>query len=113
MNEKSISMDDFKRVEMRIGTVLSVEANHLARKPAYVLEIDFGLFGVRTTSAQITELYKPGDLIGEQVVAVMNFPPKNIAGVRSEVLVLAAIPQMGTAVLLKPTQRMENGARVR
>jgi tRNA-binding protein len=112
MNERVITTEDFNRVEMRVGTVLFASLNERARKPAYVLKVDFGPFGIRTTSAQITELYKADDLIGQQVVAIINFPPKNIAGVKSEVLVLGAVEEGGTVVLLRPTRHTQNGARI-
>ncbi|MCA9031974.1 MAG: tRNA-binding protein [Planctomycetaceae bacterium] len=106
-----IEFDDFTKVEMHVGTVTAAEPNSIARKPAYVLTIDFGPLGVKTSSAQVTEHYSPAELVGLQVVAVTNFPPKQIAGIKSEVLVLASTGNDGT-VLLTPTSRVSNGARI-
>ncbi|MEM7026370.1 MAG: tRNA-binding protein, partial [Pseudomonadota bacterium] len=84
-----ISFEDFHRVDIRVGTVISAVPNPAARKPALVLEVDFGPeIGTKKTSAQLTDLYEPEQLIGRQVAAVLNFPPKQIAKVMSEVLVL-------------------------
>lgn len=109
---REISFEDFLLVELRVGTVLEVRVNKKARKPAYVLTVDFGPKGVRTTSAQITGNYVPEELLGKQVVAVMNFPPKRIAGVKSEVLVLGAYSVSLDVVLLQLTHPVENGSRV-
>ncbi len=106
-----IEFSDFERVEIRVGTVVSAELNPKARQPAYVLEVDFGPLGVRTSSAQITEHYEAGDLVGSQVAAVLNVEPKRIAGVKSEVLILASVGDSGT-VLLSPTQPVLDGSRV-
>ncbi len=106
-----IGFADFERVDVRVGTVLSAETNPKARRPAYVLRIDFGPLGVKTSSAQLTERYEPEDLVGRQVAAVVNFEPKRVAGVGSEVLVLASVGEDG-AVLLSPTQPVGNGSRV-
>ena len=103
--------EDFDLIDMRIGTISAAALNPKARTPAYVLTIDFGPLGTKTSSAQLTEHYSPDDLVGRQVVAVMNFAPKHIAGVRSEVLVLASVGSDGT-VLLAPTMRVTNGSRI-
>jgi tRNA-binding protein len=108
-----IELDDFDRVHMATGTVVDARINEKARQPAYVLRIDFGeQYGERTSSAQLTENYSPGDLVGRQVVAVMNFAPKRIAGVKSEVLVLGAVSGAHGVVLLEPTFAVEDGARI-
>lgn len=108
-----ISFDDFLKVNMRVGTILSAEPNVKARKPAYVLTIDFGpQYGIRTTSAQITDAHALEDLPGYQVLAVMNFPPKRVAGVKSEVLTLATLEENGRAVLITPSQAVPNGTRL-
>ena len=86
--------------------------NPKARKPAYVLIINFGPFGIKTSSAQITCNYEPEELVGKQVVAVMNFPVKRVAGVKSEVLVLGAYSEEKGVVLLTPTDSVENGSLV-
>jgi tRNA-binding protein len=106
-----ICYDDFEKVDMRIGTILKAEPNPRARKPAYTLTIDFGPLGKKTSSAQITDLYAPEDLTGRQVVAVVNFPPKIIAGVSSEVLVLG-MDGDGGVTLLGPEREVQNGKRI-
>ena len=107
-----ISFDDFLKVEIRTGTVLEARLNEKARKPAYLLPLDFGPCGIKTSSAQLTKHYQPEDLVGMQVVAVLNFPAKRIAGVKSEVLILGAMSDADDVVLLTPTQTVENGVRV-
>ncbi|MXZ81891.1 MAG: tRNA-binding protein [Gammaproteobacteria bacterium] len=108
----TIRLEDFQRVEMRVGTVLSASLNEKARKPAWVMEIDFGPeLGTRHSSAQLTELYDRDDLVGTQIVAVMNFPPLRIAGVKSEVLVLGILDSQGV-VLLRPERGVGNGIRI-
>lgn len=109
---KIISYDDFTKVEIRVGTILAAEVNQKAKKPAYKLQIDFGEYGIKTSSAQITEHYHVQDLIGKQIVAVMNFQPKLIAGVKSEVLVLAAVSEEKGTILLHPTTVVPNGSRI-
>ena len=107
-----IEFDDFLKVEMRVGTIIDAELNAKARKPAYKLTIDFGdEFGIRTSSAQIADLYTPEILIGRQVVAVMNFKPIKVADVRSEVLVLGTGTELGVA-LLQPERHVDNGSRI-
>ena len=113
MIESSLSFEDFQKVEIKIGTVLEARLNEKARNPAYVLKIDFGeKTGVKTTSAQLTENYQPQDLVGKQVSAVMNFPPLRIAGVKSEVLVLAGVCEQNGTVLLHPSKPVDNGTHV-
>ena len=108
-----ISYDDFAKVDVRIGTVLSAAPNAEARKPAYVLEIDFGPgLGRKTASAQVTELYAPEQLVGRQVAAVVNFPPKQIARTISEVLVLGFPDVEGRVVLINVDHPVANGARM-
>ena len=109
----TISYDDFARVDIRVGTVLSVVANAGARKPALVLEVDFGPeIGVKKTSAQLTELYRPEDLVGRQVAAVVNFPPRQIAKVMSEVLVLGFPDPEGRVVLVSIERPVPNGGKL-
>ncbi|MCL6595015.1 MAG: tRNA-binding protein [Firmicutes bacterium] len=105
-------VEGFFAYDLRVGTVRSARPNEGARKPAYVLEIDFGPLGMRTSSAQLTRRYRPDELVGRQVVAVLNFPPRRIAGVRSEVLVLGAMPEEGDVVLLHPDCKVPDGTRI-
>lgn len=108
-----ITFDDFLRVDIRAGTILSATDNAKARKPAFVLEVDFGPdFGVKTTSAQITEEHSKEALVGMQVLAVVNFPAKRVAGVKSEVLTLATMEQDGRTVLITPSKPVPNGTRL-
>lgn len=108
----TILFEDFLRADLRVGTVRSAEPNPKARKPAYVLTIDFGPLGTRTSSAQLTERYAAEDLVGRQVVAVVNFPPKRVAGVTSEVLVLGAVDAAAGTTLLVPSHAVADGTRV-
>ena len=110
--EKELDWATFMSVDMRVGTVLEASVNESARKPALVLHIDFGEFGVKKSSAQITDLYNPEDLKGRQVIAVVNFPPKQIGKVMSSCLVLGAIDSEGKVILLKPDQQVRNGMRI-
>ncbi len=106
-----ITWSDFEKVEIRAGTIIFAEENKGAKKPAYALTIDFGKLGIKKSSAQITELYKPAGLIGKQIVAVVNFPPKQVASVKSECLVLGVLDTQGI-VLLHPERKVENGGRI-
>jgi len=108
----AVSIDDFFQVDIRVGTVLRAEPFPEARKPAYKLWIDFGELGVRQSSAQITALYQPQELVGRQVVAVVNFPPRKIAGFRSQVLVLGAATEAGHITLLAPDAYAPDGSRI-
>jgi len=109
----TIGFEDFEKVDIRIGTVRRAAVNEAARKPSYVLEVDFGPeIGTKKSSAQLTELYTPEELIGRQVAAVVNFPPKQIAGVKSEVLVLGAVCEENGVVLLEPSCRVRDGAPI-
>ena len=108
----TIDFSDFLKVDLRIGIITAAKLNPKARKPAFALTIDFGELGSRQSSAQLTENYTVEDLIGKQIMAVMNFPPKRIAGVKSEILILAAVcPEKGT-VLLSPDQSVGLGVRI-
>ena len=112
MATNTITWADFEKVEIRTGTVVAVEAFPQARKPAYKLTIDFGSLGTKRTSAQLTKLYQTEELVGKQVVAVVNFPPKQIATFMSECLVLGAITDDGTVTLLQTERPTENGLRI-
>ena len=108
-----ISYDDFARVDIRVGTVLSAAPNAAARKPALVLEVDFGPeIGRKRTSAQLTDLYRPEELVGRQVAAVVNFPPRQIAKVVSEVLVLGFPDAQGRVVLIDVERPVPNGGKL-
>jgi tRNA-binding protein len=107
-----ITWSDFERVDMRVGTVVRAEPFPEARKPAYKLWIDLGSLGERRSSAQITDRYRPEDLVGRQVVCVVNFPPKRIGPFVSEVLVLGAYADEHTVILLHPDQAVERGSRI-
>lgn len=112
MATEPLSWTDFEKVEIRTGTILAAEPFPQARKPAYKLTIDFGIMGTKRTSAQLTALYKADELVGKQVVAVVNFPPKQIATFRSECLILGAVDDNGTVTLLQTERLTDNGLRI-
>ena len=106
-----IEWSDFEKIDLRVGTVLRASINEKAKKPAYILEIDFGDIGIKKSSAQITERYQLNDLIGQQIVAVVNFPPKQIAQTMSECLIIGAVN--GSDVnLLTLTHQSKNGLKI-
>ena len=108
-----INYEYFRKVDIRVGTVLSVKNNEKARQIALVLEVDFGnKIGVKTSSAKITHYYNPDNLVGKQIIAVCNFPTKNIAGIESEVLVLGAMEEDGKVVLVHPSKKVANGLEI-
>ena len=105
-----ITYEDFKKVQIKLGTILDIKKNEKARKPSLVMKVDFGeVIGIKQSSAQITHYYDKESLIGKQVIGVCNFPTKNIAGVVSEVLVLGAVEKDGKVVLVHPSQKTKNG----
>ena len=111
--ENNLTWTDFEKVEMRVGTIIEVNDFPEARKPAYQLSIDFGAaIGMRKTSAQITKRYSKEDLINRQIVAVVNFPKKQIGKFMSECLVLGAVGEGGDVILLAPDVKIENGLRI-
>ena len=108
--KEQITYDIFNKVDIRIGTVISVEKNEKARKPSLVVKVDFGSeIGIKQSSAQITHYYNKDNLIGKQVIGVCNFQEKNIAGVVSQVLILGSIDKEGKVILVHPSQKSENG----
>ncbi len=111
-NKKELDWTDFTKVEMRVGTIISAEIFKEARNPSYKMVIDFGEFGYRKTSAQITKLYQPNELIGKQIIAVVNFPPKQIANMMSECLVLGGVGDDKEVTLIQPEQAVKNGTRI-
>jgi tRNA-binding protein len=111
--ETNLSWQEFERVEMRVGTIIAVSDFPEARKPAYQLTIDFGaVLGIRKTSAQITKRYTKDSLLNRQIVAVVNFPKKQIGKFMSECLVLGAVGDQGDVVLLAPESTIVNGLRI-
>ena len=110
--DKIINIEDFDKVEMRVGTIVEVGVNKKARKPAYKVKIDFGEeIGIKTSSAQITDLYKEEDLVGKQVICCINLAPMHIGSVKSEVRILGTESKQGV-VLLTPTEPVKNGDRI-
>jgi tRNA-binding protein len=111
MNE--ISWQDFEKIDIRVGTIIRAEPFEKAKKPAFQLTIDFGLqLGIKKSSAQITKHYSPKDLEGRQVLAVVNFPPKQIANFISECLILGIYDEQNDVVLLSPERTVSNGLKV-
>ncbi|HMW65649.1 MAG TPA: tRNA-binding protein [Chitinophagaceae bacterium] len=109
----NIDWDDFEKLDIRVGTILSVHDFERAKKPAFQLEIDFGeKIGIKKSSAQITVHYSKQDLINRQVIAVVNFEPKNIAGFMSECLVLGIYDENKDVILLKPDKAAANGLKI-
>jgi tRNA-binding protein len=106
------SIDDFERLDIRVGRVIAAEPFPQARKPAYKLTIDFGPLGIKRSSAQLTALYTPETLVGRLVIAVVNFPPRRIAGFSSEVLTLGVPDADGAVVLLQPDRDVPLGSQM-
>ena len=110
---KEISWGEFEQVELRVGTVIEVDDFPEARKPAYILRVDFGEeIGVRKSSAQVTDIYAKEELLGRQVVGVVNFPPKQIGPMRSECLITGFYRDDGAVVLAVPERAVDNGAKL-
>ncbi len=108
--KEQITYDTFDKVDIRVGTVISVKKNEKARKPSLVIEVDFGKeIGIKQSSAQITHFYNTENLVGKQIIGVCNFPEKNIAGIKSQVLILGSIDKEGKVTLLHPSQKADNG----
>lgn len=109
--ETLINWEDFAKIEIRVGTIIHAETFKEAKNPAYKIKVDFGDFGIRKTSAQVTKLYNTDELIGKQVVAVVNFPPKQIANMQSECLILGAV-NADEVTLLSTDKKVKNGLRI-
>ena len=110
---EAIEWKDFEKVELRVGSILEARDFPEARKPAYILKVDFGKkIGIRKSSAQITDHYSPQDLVGRQVLAVVNFPPKQIGPVMSQCLVTGFVEEGGAVVLASPERPVPNGAKL-
>ncbi|MFN2260871.1 MAG: tRNA-binding protein [Psychroflexus sp.] len=107
-----LTWKDFQKVDMRVGTIISAEIFEEAKQPAYKMLVDLGEFGIKKTSAQITELYKPDDLIGKQTVVVINFPKKQIANMMSECLVLGAVGEQKQITIIQPESKVKNGTKI-
>ncbi|REH54822.1 tRNA-binding protein [Tenacibaculum gallaicum] len=112
MEDNTLTWNDFTKVEMRIGTIISAEVFKEVKNPAYKMQVDFGDYGIKKTSAQITKLYQPEDLIGKQVVAVVNFPKKQIANMMSECLVLGGLGDDKEVTLLTAERTVKNGTKI-
>ena len=111
--KEQITYNVFEKVDIRVGTVISVKKNEKARKPSLIIEVDFGKeIGTKQSSAQITHYYNEDNLKGKQVIGVCNFPEKNIAGIISQVLILGSIDKEGKVILVHPSQESENGLPV-
>ncbi len=107
-----ISWSDFEKVELRVGTIVKVDDFPQAKKPAYKLTVDFGDFGIKQSSAQLTVHYSKQDLVGKQILAVLNFPKKQIANFFSECLTTGVPDELGAVVLLSPDKKVPNGSRM-
>jgi tRNA-binding protein len=108
----TIEWPDFEKIDIRVGTILEVNEFPKAKRPAWQLTVDFGPIGILKSSAQITDLYRRDDLVGRQVLAVVNFPPKQIANFFSECLVLGVYTDKKEVVLIQPERKVENGWRL-
>ena len=110
---ETISWQDFEQVDLRVGTIVTAEVFEKARRPAYILHIDFGPdIGVLKSSAQITDLYLPDELVGQQVLGVVNFPPKQIGPIQSQCLITGFPQTDGSVVLIQPERAVENGSKL-
>jgi len=111
-NDEFIKWEDFEKIDIRTGTIVSAKSFKKARKPSYQLHIDFGPFGIKKSSAQITALYTTEELVNKQVIAIINFPPKQIANFISECLVLGIYGENDAIVLLQPERSIPNGSKI-
>ena len=113
MEKETIDWSDFKKIDLRIGTILAVDKFEEAIKKSYKIWVDFGPLGKRKTSAQITKNYKINDLIGKQIIGVLNFPAKQIANFKSEFLLLGAIDkELQNVIIIQPESKVKNGSKV-
>ena len=112
LENSNIDFSDFLKVDMKVGQIIEVTKNLKAKDSAYVLKIDFGSIGTKISSAQITKNYSKEELLGKQIIAVINFPTKRIAGIKSEVLILAAVCHNSGTTLVIPNLPVENGTRI-
>lgn len=100
------------KVEMRVGTIIEAEIFEEAKIPAFKIKVDFGEYGIKKTSAQITRLYSKDSIIGKQIIGVINFPPKQIANMRSECLIMGALGEDNAVTLIEPERKIKNGLRI-
>ncbi len=112
LKNQQLTWEEFSKVEMRIGTIVATEIFKEVKNPAYKIIIDFGKYGKRKTSAQITKLYNLEELVGKQVVAVINFPPKQIATMMSECLILGGLGDNKDVILIEPERIVKNGTKI-
>ena len=110
--EDMITLEDFHKIDIRVGKIIEVKDLEEARNPSYKVKIDFGELGIKVSSAQITKLYSKEDLLNRQIVAVVNFPPKRIAGFKSEVLILGVMKEEGEVILLQPEREAPLGYKI-
>ncbi|MCO4291849.1 tRNA-binding protein [Solitalea sp. MAHUQ-68] len=107
-----ITFEDFEKIDIRVGTIINAEIFPKAKNPSYKLTIDFGPLGIKKSSAQITVLYATAELVGKQIIAVVNFPPKQIANFVSECLILGVLGDGKSVTLLAPDKKVENGQQI-
>lgn len=108
----TVNFEDFQKIDIRVGKIIEVKDFKEARNPSYKIKIDFGKLGIKNSSAQITKLYSKEDLLNQQIVAVVNFPPKRIAGFKSEVLILGVMKEGGEVILLQPEREAPLGCQI-
>ena len=108
----AITWEDFEKIDIRVGTIIEAEKFQEAKKPSYKITVDFGEIGIKKSSAQITKLYSPETLKGKQVIAVVNFPSKQIANMKSECLILGVIGKDGDVALLQTERKTQNGLKI-
>ena len=112
MNKTLINWDDFLKVDIRVGTIIKAEKLTKAKNPSYIIYVDFGEFGLKKSAAQITKNYLPKNLIGQQIIAVLNFPKKQIGPMMSECLVTGFLQSDGSVILAVPDKQVSNGLRL-